>query len=97
MNFLIVCLEKIKGFGPAVFERPHPEGSRRENILHKIAEGFRAVMEYIRDIGYERIGAGHCTDVDLVAWKTASQAAQIRIDKKKFYFGYFFVRKTGSK
>jgi type IV secretion system protein VirD4 len=47
----------------------------------KIAEGFRAVMEYIRDTGYERIGAGHCTDVDLVAWKTASQAAQSFLNK----------------
>lgn len=47
----------------------------------KIAEGFRAVMEYIRDIGYERIGAGHCTDVELVAWKTASQAAQSFLNK----------------
>jgi len=42
----------------------------------KIAEGFRAVMEYIRDTGYEKISAGLCTDVELVAWKTASQAAQ---------------------
>jgi hypothetical protein len=47
----------------------------------KIAEGFRAVMEYIRDIGYERIGTGHCTDVELVAWKTASQAAQSFLNK----------------
>ena len=47
----------------------------------KIAEGFRAVMEYIRDTGYERIGAGHCTDVELVAWKTASQAAQSFLNK----------------
>ncbi len=47
----------------------------------KIAEGFRAVMEYIRDIGYEKIGAGHCTEVELVAWKTASQAAQSFLNK----------------
>lgn len=47
----------------------------------KIAEGFRAVMEYIRDTGYEKIGAGHCTDVELVAWKTASQAAQSFLNK----------------
>jgi type IV secretion system protein VirD4 len=47
----------------------------------KIAEGFRAVMEYIRDTGYEKISAGHCTDVDLVAWKTASQAAQSFLNK----------------
>jgi type IV secretion system protein VirD4 len=47
----------------------------------KIAEGFKAVMEYIRDIGYEKISAGHCTDVELVAWKTASQAAQSFLNK----------------
>lgn len=47
----------------------------------KIAEGFKAVMEYIRDIGYENIGAGHCTAVELVAWKTASQAAQSFLNK----------------
>jgi type IV secretion system protein VirD4 len=47
----------------------------------KIAEGFRAVMEYIRDTGYEKISAGLCTDVELVAWKTASQAAQSFLNK----------------
>jgi type IV secretion system protein VirD4 len=47
----------------------------------KIAEGFKAVMEYIRDTGYEKIGAGLCTDVELVAWKTASQAAQSFLNK----------------
>lgn len=47
----------------------------------KIAEGFKAVMEYIRDTGYEKISAGHCTDVELVAWKTASQAAQSFLNK----------------
>lgn len=47
----------------------------------KIAEGFRAVMEYIRDTGYEKIGAGNCTDVEMVAWKTASQAAQSFLNK----------------
>ncbi len=41
INFMIVCLEKKKGFGPAVFDRPHPEGSGRENILHRITEGIR--------------------------------------------------------
>jgi type IV secretion system protein VirD4 len=51
------------------------------NEKAKIAEGFRAVMEYIRDTGYEKISAGHCTDVDLVAWKTASQAAQSFLNK----------------
>jgi type IV secretion system protein VirD4 len=47
----------------------------------KIAEGFRAVMEYIRDTGYEKISAGLCTNVELVAWKTASQAAQSFLNK----------------
>jgi type IV secretion system protein VirD4 len=47
----------------------------------KIAEGFRAVMEYIRDTGYERIMTGLCTAVEPVAWKTASQAAQSFLNK----------------
>lgn len=47
----------------------------------KITEGFRAVMEYIRDMGYEKINAGLCTEVELVAWKTASQAAQSFLNK----------------
>jgi type IV secretion system protein VirD4 len=47
----------------------------------KIAEGFKAVMEYIRDTGYEKISAGLCTEVELVAWKTASQAAQSFLNK----------------
>ena len=41
INFMIVCVEKKKGFGPAVFDQPHPEGSGRENILHRIVEGLR--------------------------------------------------------
>ena len=40
-NWIIVCLEKTKGFGPAVFEQPHPEGSHRESIFHRIVEGIR--------------------------------------------------------
>jgi len=47
----------------------------------KIAEGFKAVMEYIRDTGYEKISIGHCTDVEMVAWQTASQAAQSFLNK----------------
>lgn len=47
----------------------------------KIAEGFRAVMEYIRDTGYEKISADTCNPVELVAWKTASQAAQSYLNK----------------
>ena len=47
----------------------------------KIAEGFKAVMEYIRDTGYEKISAGHCSGVEQIAWKTASQAAQSFLNK----------------
>ena len=47
----------------------------------KISEGFRAVMEYIRDTGYEKIADGTCTSVELIAWKTASQAAQSFLNK----------------
>ena len=36
---------------------------------------------YIRDTGYEKISAGHCTAVEQIAWKTASQAAQSFLNK----------------
>jgi type IV secretion system protein VirD4 len=62
-------------------ERLAADKDSAANEKTKIAEGFKAVMEYIRDIGYENIGAGHCTDVELVAWKTASQAAQSFLNK----------------
>ena len=41
INFLVVITEKIKGFGPAVFNQPHPSDSSRENIVFKIADALR--------------------------------------------------------
>ena len=35
----------------------------------KIAEGFRAVMEYIRDTGYEKISAGPVSYTHLDVYK----------------------------
>ena len=47
----------------------------------KISEGFRAVMEYVRDTGYENLADGNCSDFETTAWKTASQAAQSFLNK----------------
>ncbi len=39
-HYLIVVMEKIKGFGPAVFAQPHPEGVKRKSFLYKIKEAL---------------------------------------------------------
>lgn len=41
INCLIVILQKIRGFGPAVFNRPHPEGIERINIFFQIIDALR--------------------------------------------------------
>lgn len=41
INFFIVVLEKIKGFGPAVFDQPHPEGVQRNSIFYDIGDALR--------------------------------------------------------
>ena len=41
MHFFLVILEKLKGFGPAVFEAPHPEHKRRKSIFLKIFDALR--------------------------------------------------------
>ena len=41
LNFLIVLIEKTKGFGPAVFNQPHPEGLQRKNFIFHIVDALR--------------------------------------------------------
>ena len=41
MHFMLVVLEKIKGFGPAVYNAPHPEREKRTNIFLGIFDAFR--------------------------------------------------------
>ncbi len=41
INFLLVVWEKVKGFGPAVFERPNPEEAKRDHFLFKVADEIR--------------------------------------------------------
>ncbi len=41
INFSVVILEKIKGFGPAVYNRPNPEGIQRESVIFKIVDAIR--------------------------------------------------------
>lgn len=43
--------------------------------------GFKAVMEFIRDTGYEKIQSGLVDPHSLVGWQTASQAAQSFLNK----------------
>lgn len=38
---LLVIAEKIKGFGPAVFNQDTPQGAGRENIFYKLFNAFR--------------------------------------------------------
>ena len=38
---LLVIAEKIKGFGPAVFNQDAPQGADRENIFYKLFNAFR--------------------------------------------------------
>jgi phosphatidylglycerophosphate synthase len=41
INFLIVILQKIKGFGPAVYNQKHPTGTNRKNIIYQIIDALR--------------------------------------------------------
>ena len=41
MHFLLVVMEKLKGFGPAVFNAPHPEHEKRRTIFLGIFDAFR--------------------------------------------------------
>ncbi|MGH7198286.1 MAG: CDP-alcohol phosphatidyltransferase family protein [Candidatus Omnitrophota bacterium] len=41
LNFAIVILQKTRGFGPAVFNQPNPEGTDRQNVWYKITEALR--------------------------------------------------------
>jgi hypothetical protein len=41
MHFLLVLLEKLKGFGPAVFQVPHPEPEARKNVFLNIFDAVR--------------------------------------------------------
>jgi phosphatidylglycerophosphate synthase len=40
-HFLLVIAEKLKGFGPAVFETPHPEKGQRNNPLLHVFDALR--------------------------------------------------------
>ena len=41
LHFLLVVLEKSKGFGPAVFESPHPEYGQRRNPALYVFDALR--------------------------------------------------------
>ena len=41
INFLVVTLQKIKGFGPAVYNQKHPAGTNRKNIIYQIIDALR--------------------------------------------------------
>lgn len=46
-----------------------------------VLEGFRVVMEYIRDTGYEKVSAGDCDEFSIFGWQGAAQAAQSFLNK----------------
>ena len=41
LHFFLVVAEKIKGFGPAVFEAPHPEHERRNSLVLVFFDALR--------------------------------------------------------
>ena len=41
MHFFMVAFEKIKGFGPAVYEAPHPDPHKRKNVFLTVFDAFR--------------------------------------------------------
>ncbi len=41
MNFWVVVTEKLKGFGPAVFNQSNPKEAKRRNWLYKTADALR--------------------------------------------------------
>lgn len=41
IHFLLVIVEKLKGFGPAVFEAPHPEHETRKNTALNVFDALR--------------------------------------------------------
>ncbi|OGW84070.1 MAG: hypothetical protein A3C47_00150 [Omnitrophica bacterium RIFCSPHIGHO2_02_FULL_51_18] len=41
INCVVVSAEKVRGFGPAVFNTPHPRGTNRKNIFFKIIDAIR--------------------------------------------------------
>ncbi len=41
VNFMVVSMEKLRGFGPAVFNTPHPEGAGRTGVLFKVIDSVR--------------------------------------------------------
>lgn len=40
-NFMVVAFEKTKGFGPAVFGKPHPDHSLRTGAIHRLIDAVR--------------------------------------------------------
>lgn len=46
-----------------------------------ILDGFRVVMEFIRDTGYELIASGTCDEFTIFGWQAAAQAAQSFLNK----------------
>jgi phosphatidylglycerophosphate synthase len=41
IHFFLVVLEKVRGFGPAVFEAPHPDHEKRKNPVLDVFDALR--------------------------------------------------------
>lgn len=41
MHLVLVILEKIRGFGPAVYENPNPDTEQRRNIIYGVFDALR--------------------------------------------------------
>ncbi|MBI4433118.1 MAG: CDP-alcohol phosphatidyltransferase family protein [Candidatus Omnitrophica bacterium] len=56
LHFLLVILEKLKGFGPAVFGTPNPNAAARGSFFFKIFDGLREGEASWFVVGFAIIG-----------------------------------------
>ena len=87
INFIIVCAEKMKGFGPAVFEQPHPEGARREGLFHQMVEGVRE-----GDSSWFLVGFAVFGKMDWFLWLAAPYMQVLWISAVMMNFKWLFSK-----
>ncbi len=85
----IVILEKIKGFGPAVFNQSSPHGSHRGNIFFKILEAVRE-----GDISWAVIGFVILGQTPWLLWLGALYMQFIWLSALTFNFKWIFANEN---
>ena len=89
LNFILVILERQKGFGPAVFNRHHPEGSGRESVLFKITE---AASE--GDVSWLVLAAAIAGKMDWLFWCAGVYMQVLWIFPLSMNFRWIFLKTT---